>query len=174
MSVPRASRGGRGFAPAGQLLADRIRVAGEARGFAVSRLLTQWEEVVGAAVARVAHPVAVSYGRGGLGATLTLLVPGPEAPRIEMERERIRERVNACYGYRAIARVRITQTAAAGFAEAQAGFQGAPRTAAPAPFGPGPEVAARADEAAAGVADTELRLALAALAANVLSRSNRY
>jgi hypothetical protein len=112
----------------------------------------------------------VSYGREGLGATLTLLVPGPQAPMVEMQKERIRERVNACYGYRAIARVRITQTAAAGFAEAQAAFRGALPTAPAA--GPTPEVAAKAADVAAGVEDTELRLALAALAANVLARNN--
>ena len=171
MSAPEGPRGRRGFARASQLLADRIRVAGEARGFAVSRLLTQWEEVVGEAVAKVARPVGVTYGREGLGATLTLLVPGPEAPRVEMQKERIRERVNACYGYRAIARVRITQTAGAGFAEAQAAFRGRPQEAT-ALAGPGPEVAEKAARVAAGVEDTELRLALAALAANVLARNN--
>jgi hypothetical protein len=145
-------------------------VAGEARGFAVSKLLTHWDEVVGEAVARVAQPVNVSYGREGMGATLTILVPGPEAPMVEMQKERIRERVNACYGYRAIARVRITQTAPRGFAEAQAAFRGAPVQAAA--TGPAPEVVQRAAEVAADVENTELRLALAALAANVLSRNS--
>ena len=39
-------RRGRGFEPASGLLKDRIRAAGESRGFAVSRLLTHWAEVV--------------------------------------------------------------------------------------------------------------------------------
>jgi len=125
---------------------------------------------VGETVAKVAQPVGVTYGRGGLGATLTLLVPGPQAPLVEMQKERIRERVNACYGYRAIARVRITQTAGAGFAEAQAAFAGRPQERMAA--GPAPKVAAKAAAVAAGVEDTELRLALAALAANVLSRNS--
>ncbi len=157
----------KGFTRASQLLATRIRVAGESRGFAVSRLLTHWEEVVGEALARVAQPAGITYGREGLGATLTLLVPGPHAPMVEMQKDRIREKVNACYGYRAIARVRITQTAPQGFAEAQAAFGAAPATAA----APPPEVAAKAEEVAADVENTELRLALAALAANVLSRN---
>ena len=166
----------RGFARASLLIADPVRVAGEARGFAVSRLLTHWDEIVGADLARVARPVGVSYGRGGLGATLTLIVPGPEAPVVEMQKERICERVNACYGYRAIARVRITQTAAQGFAEAQAAFGAAPPEAAGQtpglPPGLPPEVAARAEAVAEGVKNDELRLALAALAANVLSRNS--
>lgn len=157
----------KGFTRASQLLATRIRVAGESRGFAVSRLLTHWEEVVGEALARVAQPAGITYGREGLGATLTLLVPGPQAPMVEMQKDRIRDKVNACYGYRAIARVRITQTAPQGFAEAQAAFGAAPVSAA----APPPEVAAKAAEVAADVENTELRLALAALAANVLSRN---
>jgi hypothetical protein len=164
-------RGKQGFARASALVAARVRVAGESRGFAVSRLLTHWDEVVGAAVAKVAQPVGVTYGREGFGATLTILVPGPQAPMVEMQKESIRERVNACYGYRAISRVRITQTAPQGFAEAQAAWGAAPATAA-APVGPRPEVVAKAEAVAAQVEDTELRLALAALAANVLSRNS--
>lgn len=163
-------RGKQGFTRAATLVAGRIRVAGESRGFAVSRLLTHWEEVVGAAVARVAQPVGVTYGREGFGATLTLLVPGPQAPMVELQKDQIREKVNACYGYRAIARVRITQTAAQGFAEAQAAWGAAPPTAAAA--GPPPEILERAESVAAQVENTELRLALAALAANVLSRNS--
>jgi hypothetical protein len=113
--------------------------------------------------------VGVTYGREGLGATLTVLVPGPQAPMVEMQKERIREKVNACYGYRAIARVRITQTAPQGFAEAQAAWGAAPLAA---EAGPRPEVVARAEAVAADVDNTELRLALAALAANVLSRNS--
>lgn len=176
MASPQRPFRSRGFARASQLLETRIRVAGESRGFAVSRLLTHWDEIVGEAVARIAQPVNVAYGREGLGATLTILVPGPQAPMVEMQKDRIRERVNACYGYRAIARVKITQTAARGFAEAQAAFGGAPENrsgpAAAAQVTP-PEVMARADAVAADVENTELRLALAALAANVLSRNSQ-
>ena len=35
------------------------------------------------------------YGKGGMGATLTLLTTGPMAPMVEMQKERLRERVNA-------------------------------------------------------------------------------
>lgn len=157
-----------GFTPASKLLQPRIRAVGEARGFAVARLLTHWDEVVGPAIAAACRPVDVKYGREGMGATLTLLVSGPMAPLVEMQRMQILDRVNACYGYRAIARLRITQTAPRGFAEGQAAFAAAPRR----PPDPVP-VDDRAMAAAEGVADTELRLALAALAANVLSKRKR-
>ena len=42
---------------------------------------------------------------------------------LEMEKEHLREKVNAVYGYNAIARIRITQTASTGFAEGQADFR---------------------------------------------------
>lgn len=168
MSAPHRPIDARNFTKASQLLADRIRVAGESRGFAVSRLLTHWDDIVGPAIARVARPAGITYGRDGLGATLTLLVAGPQAPMVDMQRDQIRERVNACYGYRAIARVRLTQTAPQGFAEAQTAFTHASTAAA----APAPQVAQKAAAVTDGVADTELRLALAALAANVLARNS--
>jgi hypothetical protein len=160
-----ASRRRRGFEQAGGLLSDRIRAVGEARGFAVARLLTHWVEIAGDDIAAVARPVSVRYGREGLGATLTLLAAGAAAPVLQMQLPRLRDRVNACYGYNAIARIRITQTAgdadAPGLAEPAVGWQPAPPPAEPPP-------AARA--IAAPVADPGLRAALEALAGNVLSR----
>lgn len=156
-----------GFERAASLVQGRIRAAGESRGFAVSRLLTHWAEVVGPDIARTARPVDVNYGRG-FGATLTLLTTGAEAPMLEMQKETIRERVNACYGYAAIAKIRITQTAATGFAEGRAIFDPAPRKTTPeAPITP------EATRAAAEVLDSDLRTALERLGANVLSHTKR-
>lgn len=165
-----AERKGRGFRQAGALVSRDIREAGEARGFAVARVLTHWPEIAGADLAAKTRPVRISYARGGLGATLTLLTTGAEAPLVEMQAERLRERVNACYGYNAIARIRITQTAPSGFAEAQAAFVQASRTAAD--QAPTPEVGERASRAAAGIADERLRDALERLGAHVLSRAD--
>lgn len=162
----KASRRKRGFERASGLLSARIREAGEKRGFAVSRLLTHWDEIVGPDIASVARPVNVSYARGGFGATLTVLTTGAQAPMLEMQKDRLRERVNACYGYAAISRVRITQTAPTGFADGQVAFAHAPR----AERRPDPELRRAAEAAVAPVADDALRRALAALGENVLSR----
>jgi hypothetical protein len=158
----------RGFERTSGLLSERIRKAGESRGFAVARLLTHWAEIVGEDTARVARPVKVGYAQGGLGATLTVLTTGAQAPMLEMQKDKIRERVNACYGYAAIARVRITQTAPSGFAEGQVGFDPAPP---PRPSAPDPAVVETARQTAAPVRDVGLRAALEALGQNVLSRS---
>lgn len=157
------------FTRTASLIEGRIRAATESRGFAVARVLTHWAEVVGEDWAAVCRPVSISYAKGGMGATLTLLTTGPQAPMVEMARERIRDRVNAAYGHRAVSHIRITQTAATGFSEGQAGFVQAP----PAGRRPDPALLALGEKAAQGVADTELRLALAALAANVLSKPKR-
>lgn len=164
------SRRMRGFEPASGLLRERIRKAGESRGFAVTRLLTHWAEIVGEDTATMARPVKVSYPRDGFGATLTLLTTGARAPIVEMKKDAIRERVNACYGYAAISRVLITQTAPSGFAEGRVEFTPAP-AAAPAP--PSPEVQAQAAQASEGVTDDGLRAALEALAQNILTRPRK-
>ncbi|MBE2275992.1 MAG: DUF721 domain-containing protein [Rhodobacteraceae bacterium] len=165
--IPSAQHRMRGFEPAFALVSGQIRTAGEARGFAVARLVTHWPEVVGEDLARITRPVKVAYGREGLGATLTLLVQGASAPMIEMQKARIRERVNAVYGYNAISRLVLTQTAASGFAEGQARFTPAPTPQAPPPD---PAITEKAARSAEGVADSGLRAALERLAENILTR----
>jgi len=160
----------RGFKRTATLLNDQIRRAGESRGFAVSRLLTHWAEIVGQDMAAIARPVNVGYGKGGIGATLTVLTTGPQAPMLEMQKEQLRGKVNAVYGYNAISRVRITQTAPTGFAEGQASFDHKPKPAKPKIQ---PEIAAEADRTAQDVNDGDLRAALERLGRNVLSKQKR-
>ena len=167
MSPPRS---GKGFKRAATLVQSRIRTASESRGFAVARLLTHWPDIVGPEIASMARPVNVTYGRG-FGATLTLLTTGAEAPMLEMQKETIRERVNACYGYAAIQKIRVTQTAATGFAEGQVDFTPAPNKTRPAPISP--EVTEKAHAATTGVGDASLREALERLGANILSQTKQ-
>jgi len=163
-----------GFKRTSALLQSSVRRASESRGFAQSRLLTHWAEVAGAEIAAIARPVEVSYARQGMGATLTLLTTGAQAPMLEMLKEKLREKVNAVYGYNAIARIRITQTAATGFAEGQVSFDHRPAAAKPkAPAAPAPETTRAAADLTAPVTDEGLRHALESLARNVLTRSRR-
>ena len=157
----------RGFERASDLVANRVRTASETRGFAVSRLLTHWDEIIGADLCGMARPIDIIYGKS-FGATLTLLVKGAEAPMVEMQKETIRERVNACYGYAAIQKVRLTQTTPRGFAEEQSPFAAGPQK---------PQVTPAARQRAAQtveiVGDTSLRDALERLGANVISQSKQ-
>ncbi len=168
-STPRRKRG---FERASGLLQGRIRKVGESRGFAVSRLLTHWADIVGEDTAAAALPVKVSYSQGGMGATLTLLTTGAKAPMLQAELPKIREKVNACYGYAAISRIRITQTAPIGFAEGRVAFDHARTAASPAPDpATDPASAAAARDVTRAVSDDRLRAALEDLGRKVLSRS---
>ena len=143
-----------------------IRRMGEKRGFSETRLLTHWAEIAGADIAAICRPVKVGFPRGGFGAVLTLLTTGAQAPMLAMRLPQLREKVNACYGYAAISRIDITQTAPTGFAEGQAEFAPKPK----ARTEPSPETVARAAETARDVGDAGLRLSLERLAMNIISK----
>ncbi|WP_207099947.1 DUF721 domain-containing protein [Paracoccus shandongensis] len=159
----------RGFQQAATLLADRVQKAAEGRGFAVARLLTHWPEIAGPQLAAMTRPVRISHTRGGFGATLTLLTTGPVAPLVEMQLPQLRDRVNACYGYNAVQRIVLTQTAASGFAEGQAVFSAAPAR----PVAPDPQIRDKADQIAQQFQDPALAEAMARLALNIATKRHR-
>ena len=158
----------RGFKRADGLMQSRIRAASEGRGFAVSRLLTHWAEVAGAGLADHTRPVRITYGKGAIGATLTLLTTGAWAPMVQAELPKLRDRVNACYGYAAVARIRLTQTAPTGFAEGQADFQHSKPIAVKKE--PDPEVLGAARDCANGISNKDLRVALETMGTQILSK----
>lgn len=167
MKQPQRNSSTKGFSRAVTLMQSRIRKASEGRGFAQTRLLTHWAEIVGTDIAKIATPVNVSYTKGGMGATLVLLTTGAQAPMLEMQKEQIREKVNACYGYRAISRIRITQTAPTGFAEGRVAFEPAPKPAKKIDA----DVISQAKTLAGPCQNDGLRHALETLATNVLSKN---
>ena len=164
--MPARSSSTKGFKQAASLITKRVKEASETRGFAQSRLLTHWEEVAGKDTAKIAQPDKVTYKKKGLGASVVLICNGANTV-VEMEKENIRAQVNSVYGYNAITEIKITQTAATGFAEAQAVFDGPQK---PAGSSPNPNISRAAQEMAASVNDPEFSRALAALAQNVLSK----
>ena len=155
----------RGFEAAGALLAATLKAPAEKRGFGEAKLLTHWAEIVGAYTAAIARPVKITWSRG-FGGTLVLLTTGGHAPVLDMQKEHILERVNATYGYRAIAHVHITQTAPTGFAEGRVAFRAAPPKP---PAEPDPKRLALALGHVEGIEDQGLKDALARLARNVLT-----
>lgn len=156
---PPPERRGRGFEPVSKLVDGRIRAAAGKRGFVASRLLTRWREFVGDETASMSMPVKISYGRDEFGSTLTLLCLGAWAPVLQAESENIRERINACFGYSAVAKIKLTQTSdRLLFGESRE------RSPAPKPRSPAKPVSLP------GVLDPGLREALEALGRNVMSR----
>ena len=84
---------------------------------------------------------------------------------LEMQLPMIQDRVNACYGYNAIARIKITQTAPTGFREGQATFMHQTKS----DRAPNPAQREQAMAVADAVEDSELKQALAQLGANILN-----
>lgn len=158
-------RRSKGFLQTGGLLNQRIRNVSERRGFAQTRLLTHWAEVVGSEIAAFARPIKVSYAREGIGATLTVLVDGARAPELQMMLPTLKDKVNACYGYSAISRIRLTQTAEQGFGEDTSTFlHKKPVKSLP------QEKQEGLKDALSTIKDDEFRTALELLGKNVLTR----
>ncbi len=157
----------RGFEAAGRILQPRIAAAGKGRGAGIERLIAQWREIAGEDLGTITTPLRIARGRDsnageeGAGATLTLAVRAALAPVVQMRLPALIARINAAFGHRAVARIRIVQDgpAAAAFAEAPRPFD--PALAAPPPEG-GP---------AEGIADADLRDALATLGRNIITRA---
>ena len=160
----------KGFRRASALIEPDLRKAGETRGFAMTRLVTHWDDVVGSQMAQICTPIKVSYAKGGFGATLIVLTTGAQAPMLEMQLPMIREKVNACYGYNAISRVKITQTAPIGFAEGQSLFREKPVVK---PVIQDPKLAQHAQDVTTDIQDPELRAVLAAFGENVMTEERR-
>ena len=155
----------RGFERAVTLVGSELRSPAEKRGFAETKLLTHWAEIVGPDIADVAVPLKIKFGRG-FGGTLQVLTTGAHAPTLAMQKQVIVTRVNACYGYSAIKDVQITQTAPTGFAEGRVAFEAQTpkkRTA------PDPARLSKATETLDTITDPGLRDALRKLAGNIVS-----
>ncbi len=99
-----------GFKKASVLLNKNIQIASESRGFSQSRVLTHWSEIVGEEISSVSIPTKVSYKSDGLGAILTILTSGSSGPVLEMQKQFIKDKINAVYGYNAIHKIKITQS----------------------------------------------------------------
>ena len=160
----------RGFERASGLLQSRIRKAGETRGFAVSRLLTHWREIVGEDLSTFTRPIRVRSDRRGLslGGVLVLAVAGPRASEVEHQIPRIIERVNGYYGYKAVVEVKLTQ-AIGPFPTAPAIDEA---TVAAAPSDLPEEKRQRLDAMTSPILDDQLREALSRLGANVMAKKS--
>ena len=166
----------RGFQSVADTARRRLEEAAARHGFAEPDVLLRWSEIVGERLRDLCTPVNVTYPRtDGLGATLFVRVEGARAPEVEHLGPRIIERVNQFYGYRAIGRLKVTQTTAPGLAEEPAHFTGKPGVA-PVSSDPAdpalaldPAAEARAAEMASGIRNEALRTALIRMGAHLLS-----
>lgn len=132
-------------------------------GFAYGDLITQWPAIVGDGVAQWSEPERIKWPRAGAddrkqGGTLVIRATPGRGLDLQHETPRIIERINAFYGYGAIAAVKIRQGALS-------------RKKASAPPSPDldPQAAHALESELDGVADPGLKDALRRLGQGVLS-----
>ena len=101
----------------GEFVPALMRPAFEKYGFPAAAILTDWAAIAGNELAAFTAPERLKWPRkassdtdgGGQGATLILRVDGPRALEVEHLRPRLIERINASFGYRAVADIRVLQ-----------------------------------------------------------------
>lgn len=154
----------------GSFVPGLTRKAFEKFGFSTAALITDWAQIAGAEIARWSVPEKLRWPRfpqgtdeadveGRPGATLILRVDPARALDVEYRARQIIERINAYFGYRAVAELRLVQ------APLQRTEQGATRAPAAA--------SAAAPKPAAPNNDDPLTQALARLERGVLAAAQR-
>ena len=170
-AAPPIRKPGFGAKAVGTFVPRLTRQAFEKYGFSAATLITDWAQIVGGDLARATAPERLKWPKGVAaggkavedvdqgrpGATLVLRVDDGRALDIQYKSRQIIERINAYFGYRAVADLRILQ------APIDARFQKLP------PPTPAPILPVPADVMA--VADPDLRAALERMAQGVLSRA---
>jgi hypothetical protein len=102
----------------GEFVPALMRPAFEKYGFPAAAILTDWAAIAGSELAAYTAPERLKWPRrpssegdsaDQSGATLILRVDGPRALEVEHMRPRLIERINASFGYRAVADIRVLQ-----------------------------------------------------------------
>lgn len=105
----------------GGLIPQITKKAFERFGFPAAAILTDWPQIVGADIASYTAPERLKWskavddeeqdgGRNGpQGATLVLRVEGARSLDIQYRKTQLMERINAYFGFRALADLRIVQ-----------------------------------------------------------------
>eukprot|EP01037_Dinobryon_pediforme_P020078 gene20078-20615_t len=107
----------RGAQPLADLTGSLLAPAAKKRGFASVDLFAYWPEIVGPAYADHTQPERLSWPRrledggeqGFVPATLVVRCEGARALLLQHEEPVIVERINAIFGYKAVAKLRIVQ-----------------------------------------------------------------
>lgn len=99
------------------LVAQPLKPAAKKRGFASMDLFAHWPDIVGPAFAAWTQPERLSWPKrledggeqGFEPATLTVACEGARALLLQHEAPRLVDRINAVFGFGAVARIRIVQ-----------------------------------------------------------------
>jgi hypothetical protein len=144
----------------------------EKYGFSAATLVTDWTAIVGHDLAAYAQPERLRWPRAAdphaeasghrTGATLHLRVEGARALDVQYRSRQIIERINAHFGYRAVAGLRLVQAPLAGLPAPRPEAAARPRA-----------MPARPSREVAGIPDERLRSALERLQASVSGEASR-
>jgi hypothetical protein len=89
------------------------QVAGKAlgkKGLGYGKLVTDWATIVGADLSEVTAPVKLAFPKGErTDATLTIDIVPARAIEVQHSMPQLIERVNAVFGYHAVARIKLVQ-----------------------------------------------------------------
>lgn len=148
----------------GEIVGRVIEPVTARRGFAKAELIAVWPEIAGPMHAACTAPEKIVWPRHRDGddppaGTLFIRADGPRAIFVQHELPQIVERVNAFFGYRAVAQARIVQ-----------GPVGARAPAPPAAEPADPAAEERAVSLVAAVDDDALRAALQRLGRGVFTK----
>ncbi len=152
----------RATAAVSRLLTKLLTPAARQRGFAAVAVIEEWPAIVGPDLARRCHPVRLAFRPGSkTGGTLVLQAAGGAALELQHSTPQLLERVNDYFGFRAAARLQLLQMPL--------------RPAKAAPAAPPTRPLTDAEEAVlaagvAGIGDSELGAALAALGRSIKGR----
>jgi len=157
----------------GSMVPGLTRKAFERFGFSTAALLTDWAGIVGKDLARYTSPDKLKWPRGNdeagdeggperRGATLVLRVDLGRGIDVQYRGRQIIERINAHFGYRAVAELRIIQ------APVEGALPPAPKASAGRSFD-----RSQTAPMVAAVADEGLRAALEKMQAGLTSRGHR-
>ena len=95
--------------PVAELIGKSLDPIARKRGLARAELLAWWPDIVGAAYAGRTAPERIRWPRDGKAATLVVRCDPSLALQFAHETDRVRERLNAYFGYPAVGAVRIVQ-----------------------------------------------------------------
>jgi hypothetical protein len=97
--------------PVAELIGATLDPIARKRGLARAELLSWWPDIVGAAYAGSTAPERIRWPRDGGAATLVVRCDPALSLQFAHETDRVRERLNAYFGYPAVGAVRIVQQA---------------------------------------------------------------
>jgi hypothetical protein len=122
--LPADTRTGKGYfgRAVGAFVPKVVAAAFEKFGFHTAEIMTSWETIVGADLARMTRPEAIKWPRGtkarppvdddnarGSGATLVIACDPAFALEVSYRTREVIDRINRYFGYRAIAQLRVVQ-----------------------------------------------------------------